>query len=293
MGSYVNTTLPSDGRILLLPALDSGYYNTKLETLSWGYFSLDLLPRSIIHRGIITNDQGSNQLVDGLYDSIVRDDRRSFELIASKLDIQYVLWLGDAVYHEEYKDNRSISAQKSALTSWKYPIAYSSGRWTLYKISEENQTPLAVSVADAIQIKGYFQDYSTALTSVIGSNGGIFINDTGNETLRGSSTSANIYQARCVFCDAVSRRNALYGVVVNNLAYAPGSRQFIRYINTINTASEDAKDIPSRIDASLAKADAVLATIKWFNDNHQNASQSIHPIHSCQVYKARTIMCSN
>lgn len=273
MGSYVNTRTSQSSRILLLPALDPGYYHTKLDSLSWGYFSLDLLPRSILQRSIVANDNGSNQLVDVMYQSVLKDDRKSFEFIALKFGIQYVLWRDDAVYQEQYSDSRSVSVQKNRIISWQYPIVYSSGLWTLYKIPEDKQTPLLFSVPDAIWVKGYFQDYSNALSSVIGSNAGILIDDLGKKNSSSSSSSELIYQARCIFCDPGSRDKSLYGVVVNDLAYAPGSRQFTRFMNNIKIAYSEASNIPSRIDASLAKADAVLAILKWYKDNNQNVPQ--------------------
>ncbi|MFZ2025180.1 MAG: hypothetical protein WAV51_02790 [Microgenomates group bacterium] len=275
MGQFVNTTTEKDARIAILPALDSGYYNVLLDTSSWGYFSLDILPRSVMSRGLIANDNDANQMITRLYESLRTNDRDRFIRIAETLGITYILWRDDAVYKNEYQDNRSIVWQKKNFLSWSFVEVKNIGLWTLYKIPASVAVSKIYIGSDIITAHG--KDVSHAdVFMAFAQNKETIVVDTihaSAATLLDTVSTMDVTQATCVACSQKERDAIDNGLSITDLTYAPGSILFKRKEYFEKTSLETATSIQSTIDAQIMIANTNLQKAKW-NTLQNNLSES-------------------
>lgn len=137
MADKMKTNVTSDGRILLYPPLDIGYIGTPLDTSTWGYYSLDAVPRMITNRTIIANDlYGPLNLVDVLQQSLHDGNSASLLSYASISGITHVLWRGDVKRSEAMDRDISLIDMENRLSTMSaLSKEVVEGPWSLYKIN--------------------------------------------------------------------------------------------------------------------------------------------------------------
>lgn len=124
-----------DDRVLLVPPLDVGYISSPIDTYMWGFYSLDILPRSLLNRSIVANDSNDDYVTRLLYKALWESDEYLFERLAVKAGLTHILWRGDVRLTEEknkywplYKWKEKISNMSSIQ------LIKDQGPWSLYRL---------------------------------------------------------------------------------------------------------------------------------------------------------------
>ena len=136
MGAYMkNNTKPAD-RIMLLPPLDVGYINSPIDTYTWGFYSLDVLPRIMLNRSFVANDGNDDYISRLLYKSLQAGNEEQFNNLAEKSGITHILWRGDVRLADHTGLLTPLSMWEQKIKNIKsLRLASGSGLWKLYTIS--------------------------------------------------------------------------------------------------------------------------------------------------------------
>ena len=134
MNSFINENSDSGRNILVLPELNTGYYGKHIDSYTWGYFSIELLPREA-RRTFVANDDGSPEIITSLYRTFYENDKKAFLDIASILGIRYILWRGDVKYNSAVVGLHNPQESKNIIYTFGFPLVFKSGEWELYDIS--------------------------------------------------------------------------------------------------------------------------------------------------------------
>ena len=147
MADKMKTRVTSEDRILLYPPLDMGYIGSPLDASTWGYYSLDALPRMITNRTIVANDlYGPLNLVDVLQQSLHDGDSQTLLSYASISGITHVLWRGDVKRSEAMDRDISLVDMENRLSTMSaLSKEVSEERWSLYKINASVRPMIYVS----------------------------------------------------------------------------------------------------------------------------------------------------
>lgn len=271
MGQFVNTSTKTDARILILPALDSGYYNVLLDTSSWGYFSLDILPRSVMSRGLIANDNDASPIITSMYEALRNNDKARFMQISDVLGITYILWRDDAMYKNPYDDNRSIISQKKNFISWSFVKVKNIGLWTLYMVPTPQPLPRIYAASSVFTTYGTTISHSDVLTKFAKDEKTITIDTIPLSIAEpvDSISSLDIVQATCVACSQKERDRINNDILLVDPSYQPGSLLFERKERIERKALERASSIESKIDAQVTIANTKLQRTKWYMQNNK------------------------
>lgn len=129
--TFLDQTDTKSGRVLLLPELDRGFINLPLDTYTWGFYSLDILPRLVAHRSVIAND-ANNEVISSIYDRFYGADWNAFKSLASYLNISQILYRGDE------QRSMAIPARNVDVDTlhkqFGNPV-YKSGPWEVYNVN--------------------------------------------------------------------------------------------------------------------------------------------------------------
>lgn len=193
MGSFIASQTSPNSRILLVPPLDTGFINSPIDTYTWGYYSLDALPRILVNRSFVANDSDDDSITRSLYKSLITGDRLKFLALMQKTGITYVLWRGDV--------KSSASEEQEGLSSWETALAgvgeleptYEAGPWKIYALTK---TPAVAMVSVYATASVNFGGKDEA--SILG--GGQL--DSGEVLLDGSPTDFSSITIRSVFAEA-------------------------------------------------------------------------------------------
>lgn len=186
ISKYINNKLTINDRILVLPALDTGYINKPIDTYTWGFYSLDVLPRLLVKVPVIANDSNLEP-VKLLYDRIEKNDQKAVANLMQILGITYVLIRDDVAY------SSNVSSNISTVTMFKKRFLkkeFQSGSWSVYSTNVSNIEPKIYK--DIISVSGYVQNESLLATQST-----VVVRDQDNNLL----TNIEAIQFECFFCN--------------------------------------------------------------------------------------------
>lgn len=154
--NWINNQRDINGRILLLPPLDNTWM---VDYYSWGYWSLSTLPSVTFFKGdFITNDTNliseERGWVAELYSLLEKGNFTSFEDLASRLDVKYILLRKDFVLDNSYTFSTLILQMDK---DGKVQEIKNFGEWTLYSLADFVDKPIIYSSVDFAKISdNYF-----------------------------------------------------------------------------------------------------------------------------------------
>jgi hypothetical protein len=145
---YVLTHTAKEDRILVVPPLDSGFINSPIDTYTWGFYSLDILPRSLASRSFVANDSSDDALTKLLYQSIREQHVTMFEQLARTSGITHVLFRGDAAQTQTTDAYMTVPLWKEKLDNIDVltPV-YDSGQWHVYQKTTPSR-PIVFAATD-------------------------------------------------------------------------------------------------------------------------------------------------
>ena len=263
MSNHIDKSVPEDSRVLLLPPLDDLFH---ADSYSWGFWSLDVLPRLSTDRSIVTNDTSFPSIVSEIYKAIEEKDNGRFTVLTRTSGIGAVLWRDDILYNDKTKGSTDVSVLEENLKSFDEITldGYSGGPWRLYKLEDDN-----------FQSRVFFPKDIVFTNSDIGVTGEVLktkgkISTTFTDIPTGeigqkikSLASELVIEADCIFCSP-GQFNRLVGEVgLPKTTFLPGSVFYslikngeeILFLNNKGSAEE-------RIDFQISLASKRVAEIQ-------------------------------
>lgn len=210
-GKYLNSR--DRGRVLLLPELDRGFINLPIDTYSWGFYSLDVLPRLISDRSIIANDS-NDEIVLALYNSLYESDWKKFKSLANYLHISQLLYRND-YQPSTTKPARTVSPEL-LNDQFGLPI-FTSGEWSIYQLNDVN--PHISTETNIISMVGSFKHESVAMNE---DTTAVHINAT-NEDLAILIDSNYAIEAECLYCAVDEYASYSQSIILPSVKILPGS----------------------------------------------------------------------
>ncbi|MEK9143915.1 MAG: hypothetical protein AAB481_04815 [Patescibacteria group bacterium] len=254
-------------RILLVPPLDVGFINSPIDTYTWGFYSLDILPRVGINRSFLANDSNDDAVTRLLYKTIESGDEKTFLHLSEAAGITNILWRGDVRLSSGTEKKMPLSFWEQKLAEFSsVHLLSTSGLWKLYEV-RSNVTPM-VYAANSVT---FVQKGSTDDAYIIGKG----MSDQRDALLRASddvyekeaSLASGLYrEVECFFC-----KSNEYSKLVEAI-YLPTVRTYIlpflndRLTRKEKEAIEVSKGSPNEIDAQLSAAAARLSEIMTKKD---------------------------
>jgi hypothetical protein len=217
MSTYIGQHVSVSERIFIVPEFDRGYIDLPLDAYTWGYFSLDMLPRNAKEHTFVGNDAAIDYYVGLLFKSIRENDIQTFLRLARNAGITHILWRSDIAYSTEAQKNKMDLIQKVLDATKEFSVVYESGAWKLYKIalpSVKNQ----LSVSGVIDIVNPPNDHEAALTNLSYPLGNEITLQNPNEVIRKEIQDNVRYkytELECFFCKKDEYRNFLGGIVIS------------------------------------------------------------------------------
>lgn len=149
MSKYINTSVGTSSRVLLLPGLDSTF---KTDSYSWGFWSFDILPVLATNRTFIANTVNSSDLISDIYESINQKNEEMFLSLTNTVGVDKVLWRDDVLYSDKETKSNNLAYIRENLEGFKSIRKEKTiGKWTLYSIQSLGKVNL-VDVAQHISI---------------------------------------------------------------------------------------------------------------------------------------------
>lgn len=132
MSEYVNN-LKDDGlRILMIPPMDAQFAS---DNYSWGFWSLDLLPRLSTTKNFIANDTERHELISAIYSAIERGDESDFRFFASLVGVNKILWRDDVLYNNKISTSKDAFFWEENFKSFHgVSLEKTVGAWRLYNL---------------------------------------------------------------------------------------------------------------------------------------------------------------
>lgn len=253
ISAQIKRIVPENGRILILPALETNYINMPADTYTWGFFSLDILPRNVLGmRSVIANDS-PDPVVQRLYAAIYKKDTAGMERLDAKLGIGYILWRGDVRLTDKTASDLPPEPVKEFLdTSKDVSAVVENGPWTLYQVTTA-ATPMITAPS---QIDAY-QGSEESGAYLIGATGD---SKTGFITLTDPAATQTPYQqiyqtADCIMCQPFEYQKLVESIIIPHQRITPASPLFVFEKARQTQSIERTKTIPKeRIDADIALA---------------------------------------
>ena len=252
MTTYANNHTDPNARIMLLPELSSSFYGVQMDSYSWKFFSLDILPRNAIDRSIIANDNNAPDVIFRLYSEFMDGSSAAFTKLAGYAGIRYILWRNDALYSRSVVDGRTIEFQKNRLASFHLNKIFQAGEWELYDLGQQIPAPL-VWTPQQIAVTG--QPIADPLDYVLtaGPTSAVF---------EGTELPENVIEATCVYCEPGVYDKMVRETPQPSLRYQPGSPLFSRLLTADSQAIGAAGSNPEALfNALMSHAQLQLAIL--------------------------------
>jgi hypothetical protein len=247
-------TLPSTSRVLLIPPLSYGYYGTRIDTYTWGYFSLDILPRNISRISIMTNDKPGTSWIDTVYKTFEQGNKEEIQRFFSALGITHVLYRSDVKYKKDALDASDISGYSIMAGKLLGEPIWQKGAWKLYAAPVPT---LALMSASSIYTCG---NADRSMGILIAGNESPII-DGCDET----TGIQRIVEPTCLMCKVGEYEQFV------NAAQVPVLRNdfissWLRSRNEEKALRQSEGDVPRMIDARLSIAQNRISTVSKTND---------------------------
>ncbi|MBI4058788.1 hypothetical protein HY404_00955 [Candidatus Microgenomates bacterium] len=297
----------TNGRILLLPSLDEGW---KVDSYSWGYWSLSTLPSMLTFKNTLANDASlspeERNWLQELYLSIEQGDKEEKILnLSSRLGINFFLVRNDILADDHLFSLKSPQKFENILSSLIHiKKAKIFGEWTIYKIdSEFNKKIYAISSLVAIP-----QNYPFLYRS-FASNSNIFL--VPQKESKSNNIPRDLFSAELTYyqCESCLIENIETNADLPKVRVLPNSPLYllkkIREKKELLLATNDKEKINVYLGATLRRAGEVknmldfrerekylIGSLKMMNDylviTHQLLSSTSDPKEDFE--KARMII---
>lgn len=254
MASWVNTETKPESRIMVLPELTSSFYNIQMDAYTWGFFSLDILPRNAIDRSIVANDNNADSVIHRLYAELSNGTPESFSRLASLLGIEYILWRDDALYSPTMTTGRTIEAQREKLKTLPVQLVEKKGAWELYKLSNPPKDPIW-TLNHAVCGDGVTHptDYVLSKESDI--------------VVLEKCPAPVLFEANCLHCNLLEYQKMVSDTVIAPIKYPPGNVFFSRIFDREKDAFRSVHENPEQLfDAYLAKANTRVGLLRFSDE---------------------------
>lgn len=277
MSSYINMHVDPSKRILLLPDLDP---NLGSDSYTWGYWSLDVLPRVLTNNNFISSDSNSN-MIRNMYQAIHEKNEPVFLDIARRLGIQKVLWRGDILYSDKLTKAEDIIGYKNSLESFQsVKLEKSIGEWRLYTIVDSDSLSLFSSVKDVSQVASNVLRYED-VGSLTSADSSVWITQQQGQVSQDilDYVLQEVIGTPCESCtlNAIDHQRQQLAMPAT-VSLLPWSRFYFLITKKENNLIKQTQTFPNqRIDADLSFENTRLVEI-WkmaFKDFNKNAAQYI------------------
>lgn len=254
-------TTPQD-RILLVPPLDVGFINSPIDTYTWGFYSLDILPRVGINRSFLANDSADDSVTKQVYRAIAQEDEQAFFRLSAAAGITHILWRGDVrlAPATEKKVPLSVWEQKLIENSSIHLLS-TSGLWKLYEVRSK-VTPMVYAANSVAFVQKGSADDAYIIGEGLSVERDALLRVSDDVYEKEASFASGLYrEVECFFC-----KNNEYSKLVEAI-YLPSGRTYaLSFLNDRLTrkekeAIEVSKGSPNEIDAQLSAAAARLSEI--------------------------------
>lgn len=142
MSKYINTQLPRDSRILLVPDVDK----SNADGYAWGYWSLDPLSRMVLRPASISSAQKASKIVFDIYQALYQQNAKQFLELTGMSGIEYILFRNDTLNSSKVDDKEMKKVlQKTIEATPGITLLVHEGEWSLYKIQSPFYRPMVFS----------------------------------------------------------------------------------------------------------------------------------------------------
>lgn len=212
---FLSTFDAAKARILLLPELDRGFINQPIDTYSWGFYSLDVLPRLLTNIPIIAND-ASAEPVSAIYDAIYSQNWQTFEALATQMGITHILYRSDI---QRAPSSRSRIMAEQILGEQFYEPIFTEGEWSIYDLQTK---PVTMRVTtNFLPLLGGIE-HDSEFMRIASQSVSIRI----SENAKGSQLGTYGIEARCQFCIDKEYQHYQSGIFLPAERFTPGTLLF-------------------------------------------------------------------
>lgn len=265
MSDYING-LSNDGlRILMVPPMDPQFNS---DNYSWGYWSLDLLPRLSTTNSLIANDTEREELVDAMYSAIESGDEADFRFFANLAGVNKILWRDDVLYNNKISGSKDASFWEENLKSFQgVSLEKTAGSWRLYGLDSFLYKTAVFTTPESfsyVQLeKSRIEDTFSALGKKSDSSL-VYSNSTVRKDVAKILTysGAKAVEASCVYCKPGEYMQFIDDLSLPYVNFLPGSLFYGFVEKREEKVLEQFGDFPSqRIDANLGLSNKRLGEI--------------------------------
>lgn len=143
-GAYLDSVTPTSGRVLILPPLDRGFINRPIDTYTWGFYSLDILPRIVSDRRILANDSPEG-IVQALYETILEERSADFMRMSGVLNVTHILFRKDIIQSELGKKQYNPEKIHSFVTNVVGSSTYKDGQWEVFSLPQHEVSDISIA----------------------------------------------------------------------------------------------------------------------------------------------------
>lgn len=139
LSSYINSRLPATARILLIPDVDS----TLADGYTWGYWSIDPLPRMLLRNPTISSAQNPPPIIKDIYQALYQQQSEKFLHLAGVASIEYLLFRNDTLSTKKVDERSTKHLLKQFIERIpSVDVVQQSGEWTLYSLPSSYTSPM-------------------------------------------------------------------------------------------------------------------------------------------------------
>lgn len=263
---FINRHVDHSSRILLLPELDPTFVG---DGYTWGYWSLDILPRIAIDNPILASD-GNDGSINEMYKAIKDNDGNKFLQLARITGTQKILWRNDVLFNDRATTGVMLMQEENNLK--RFPgvhLEKSSKPWKLYSIDVKNNifstTPYVYSytgnkfnLSDAFDISRTPAEKTSWITQP--------------EINSSIMVDGSVVRDNCSVCDLKLTSNEEPNLTLPNIHFVPWSKFyfFIAWQEREELAMAQGPDKKIDIDLDLSTKRLVemwAMTYKYYNSN--------------------------
>lgn len=226
MVSYINTRYVYEHpRILIMPALDSGF---RADGYEWGFWGLDLFSRLSMNASTIANDR-EIPIVRAMYQAVGEGDMSAFRSLTKQSGITKILWRDDILYPDKQTIGKDFAYMKRMIeTDSDISVEKQFGAWTLYSLGSTSDIEPVSIVGNIVRADAEAQEKGNVfLLGAVEGTPIVFSDD----IPKGAAARANlkamtamtIQQALCVYCDSVGLDAIQYMVLSHQIKFLPDS----------------------------------------------------------------------
>ncbi len=264
--TQVKSHVEESSAILVVPKMEMYFPDLPVDTYTWGYFSLDILPRNAINRRFIAND-GHNPIVQSLYNALYAGDAEATTYLAGVLRIDYILWRGDARLSVQTQLYDSPDIAKTLLdTNPDFKRIFETESWSLYKIIRQEVEQKIYATTSVAAYRGsdeaagfLIQDKEVRDTLTLAK-----IQDTSQ--LQNMPYQRLFFEAECSMCVKNEFQSLVDSIALPNKRLTPASPLFMFETWRQSQLTKRVANLPNeRIDADLALAQNFLSYVNALN----------------------------